>query len=444
MASNVPTNLELFNLAPIGSRGIEMGAAGRAEESEVLSYGKTKRGAKKIASNIADVSSNIRSLSLSALTAADVYTAKKSFASYYLKYMNDVAKIPTTANDLKTEHTRMNEEREMALSYAQQSVDKTQAVSTRVLQSEFKKNENGSFWAEVVKNIIMPFNNFNSNTKARIIEDAAKITYGNSLQKREAAIDIAGTTLETAVYQAINVFLISSIYRYGIKEVLKSTFDIEDDDDFYESLSGSFRKWYTYVLRDLAVGGFGAGVEDSGITVMNTMAYLFSEDAWSDTGKDVFSWLREEPTFQPSFKPQNTIDFGWYDALGTYGIPFKTAQKSISDISYSIKGEAPSAFFFQKSVRKENERSDLSGVSEKDVQLSDEQKRFFLFMGIANGVSAISGFQDADIMRAGERLKSNIKRGERLKQYPSKMKGGGMKGGMKMGGMGGGSMKMGR
>lgn len=444
MASNVPIDLELFNLAPIGSRGIEMGAAGRAEESEVLSYGKTKRGAKKIASNIADTSAGIRSLSLSALTAADVYTAKKSFASYYLKYMNDVAKIPTTANDLKTEHTRMNEEREMALSYAQQSVDKTQAVSTRVLQSEFKKNENGSFWSEIVKNIIIPFNNFNSNTKARLIEDASKILYGNSTQKREAAIDAAGTTLETAAYQAINVFLISSIYRYGIKEVLKSAFDIEDDDDFYESLSGSFRKWYTYVLRDLTVGGFGAGVEDSGITVMNTMAYLFSEDAWSDTGRDIFSWLREEPTFQPSFKPQNTIDFGWYDALGTYGIPFKTAQKSISDISYSIKGEAPAAFFFQKSVRKENERSDLSGVSEKDVQLSDEQKRFFLFMGIANGISAISGFQDADIMRAGEKLKSNIKRGERFRQYPSKTKRGGAKGGMKMGGMGGGSMKMGR
>jgi len=444
MTSNVPTNLELFNLAPVGSRGIEMGAAGRAEESEVLSYGKTKRGIKKVVSDVGDVAANIRSLSLYALTTADVYAAKKTFASYYLQYMNEVAKIPTTAEDLKTEHTRMNEEREMALSYAQQSIDKTQAVSTRVLQSEFKRNENGSSWAELIKNIILPFNNFSSNTKARLMEDTSKMLYGNSMQKKEAAIDVFGTTLETAAYSAINIFLISSIYRYGIKEVLKSAFDIEDDDEFYDSLSGSFKKWYTYVLRDLTVGGFGPSVEESGINIMNRIAYVLSGNAISDTGKDYFSWVKEEPTFQPPFNPRNNSDYGWYDILGTYGIPFKTGYKSMLDISYAANGEAPAAFKFEKKVRKENERSDMSNITEKDVQLSDEQRRFFLFMGLANGLSAISGFQDADIIRAGEKLRYGIIKEEKFRQYPKKSKGGGMKGGMKMGGMGGGSMKMGR
>jgi len=445
MSNKVPSDIELFNLAPIGSRGIEMGAAGRAEEAEALTYSKTQRGAKKVLSTISDVTSKIRELSLTALTKTDVYVAKKSFAGYYLKYMNDIAGIPTTAKDLQTEHERMNEDRQMALSYAQQSVDKTQGVSTRILQSEFKKNQSGSSYGEIIKNIIMPFNNFSSNTKARTIEDGAKIIYGNRAQKAEAGRDLAGTVLETAVYQAINVFLVAGIYRYGIKEVLKSAFDIEDDEDFYESMSNSFKKYYTYVLRDLTVSGFGTSVEDSGIWVMNRMAYLFSEDAWSDTGKDYFEWLKDEPTFQPSFKPKNTSDFAFYDGLGSYGIPFETFQKSISDISYAVKGKAEAPVSFEKRTEKVGSRTDMYGVTTKEIDLTKEQQRFFLFMGIANGISALSGFQDADIMRAGERLKSNIKRGERIRQFPQKRSsGGGMKGGIKTPKAGTGGLKTGR
>ena len=445
MSNKIPNDIELFNLAPIGSRGIEMGAAGRAEEAEALTYSKTQRGAKKVLSTISDVTSKIRELSLTALTKTDVYVAKKSFAGYYLKYMNDIAGIPTTAKDLQTEHERMNEDRQMALSYAQQSVDKTQGVSTRILQSEFKKNQSGSSYGEIIKNIIMPFNNFSSNTKARTIEDGAKIIYGNNAQKAEAGRDLAGTVLETAAYQAINVFLVAGIYRYGIKEVLKLAFDIEDDEEFYDTLSGSFKKYYTYVLRDLTVSGFGTSVEDSGIWVMNRMAYLFSEDAWSDTGKDYFEWLKDEPTFQPTFKPKNTSDFAFYDGLGSYGIPFETFQKSISDISYAVKGKAEAPVSFEKRTEKVGSRTDMYGVNVKEIDLTKEQQRFFLFMGIANGISALSGFQDADIMRAGERLKSNIKRGERIRQFPQKRSsGGGMKGGIKTPKAGTGGLKTGR
>jgi hypothetical protein len=445
MSNKVSNDIELFNLAPIGSRGIEMGAAGRAEEAEALTYSKTQRGAKKVLSTISDVTSKIRELSLTALTKTDVYVAKKSFAGYYLKYMNDVAGIPTTAKDLETEHQRMNEDRQMALSYAQQSVDKTQGVSTRILQSEFKKNQSGSSYGEIIKNIIMPFNNFSSNTKARTIEDGAKIIYGNNAQKAEAGRDLAGTVLETAVYQAFNVFLVAGIYRYGIKEVLKLAFDIEDDEEFYDTLSGSFKKYYTYVLRDLTVSGFGTSVEDSGIWVMNRMAYLFSEDAWSDTGKDYFEWLKDDPTFQPTFKPKNTSDFAFYDGLGSYGIPFETFQKSISDISYAVKGKAEAPVSFEKRTEKVGSRTDMYGVTTKEIDLTKEQQRFFLFMGIANGISALSGFQDADIMRAGERLKSNIKRGERIRQFPQKRSSGGRKqGGIKTPKAGTGGLKTGR
>ena len=179
----------------------------------------------------------------------------------------------------------------------------------------------------------------------------------------------------------------------------------------------------------MTVSGFGPTVESAGVFVLNRFAYLFSEDAFSDTGKDFFEWLKDEPTFQPSYKPRNTSELSFYDGLGVYGIPFETADKSISDISYSVKGKAEIPTFMGKS---------------KEVELDEEQRRFFLFMGIANGISALSGFQDADIMRAGERLKSNIKRGERIKQFPVKRSAPKIKGGIKTPKAGTGGLKTGR
>jgi hypothetical protein len=87
----------------------------------------------------------------------------------------------------------------------------------------------------------------------------------------------------------------------------------------------------------------------------------------------------------------------------------------------------------------------MYGVTTKEIDLTKEQQRFFLFMGIANGISALSGFQDADIMRAGERLKSNIKRGERIRQFPQKRSSGGRKqDGIKTPKAGTGGLKTGR
>jgi hypothetical protein len=440
ITSRVPNDIELFNLAPIGSRGIEMGAAGRAEESEFLTYSKTKRNAEKVLSSINEISASARRLSLLALTNTDVYVAKKAFLSYYLDYMNNVAKIPTTADDLSTEHTRMNEQRELAISYAQQMVDKTQASSTRALQSEFKRNQNGSSFQEIVKNIVMPFNNFNANTKARIIEDGIKIAYGNNLQKREAAIDLAGSIVESATYQAINIFILSSIFRFGIKEVLKGAFDVEDDDDFYEQLSKSYKAFYTNVLRDLTVGGFGTGTEESGIKAINYIAYLLSEDAWSETGKDYFDWLRDEPTFQPPFTAPENPEFTTFDAIGAYGIPFEAAQKAYRNLSYAAKKEGESVTSYRGRVIKERGRDYPSNVSIRKVELTDEQQKFFLYLGLTQGLSAVSGLQFGDVLRASEKLGNRILRGERYRQHPPRRGSSAVKG-IKVKGIGAGGIK---
>lgn len=420
VTSKLPSNMELFNLAPIGARGIEMGAVGRSEEAEAITYTKTKRGIKAVGATVAEASRKTREVSLTALVATDVAVAKKTFTAYYLEYMNEVAKVPTTVKDLPTEHARMDATREEALSYAQQALDKTQGASSRAMLSEFKRNESGSSYNEIIKNIVMPFNNFSSNAKARLIEDVRKSIYGNGLQKREAATDLTGSILETVGFQAVNVFVVTGIYRYGVKNVLKSVFGIEDDEDFYESLSGSFRKFYTNTLRELTVSGFGPAVENAGVYVLNRMAYLFSEDARSDTGKDFFEWLKTEPTFQPQFTPRSTSEILPFDNIGVYGVPFRTLGDSYDEVRAGIEGTTEAEVTFNTRKKSELKETELSGVSRKQIALTEEQRRFFLFMGILNGVSALSGLNDADIIRGGEAIKRKIEREEAKSQFPTK------------------------
>ena len=46
--ARVPSTIKLFDYAIIGARGIEMGAVGRAETTEALTYTKAQRGVKKV------------------------------------------------------------------------------------------------------------------------------------------------------------------------------------------------------------------------------------------------------------------------------------------------------------------------------------------------------------------------------------------------------------
>jgi hypothetical protein len=445
LSGNVSPNIKLYELSPIGAAGLQMGAAGRSEGVEALMYSKTKRGAKKVISNISDFTSKIREFTLTPLTNTDVYIRKKTFAAYYLEYMNDVAKVKTSAKDLETEHERMDENRRMALAYAQQSIDKTQATTVKELQSELKRNDNGSAVGEIAKNMFLPFNNFSSNTKARTVDDMQKIIYGNRMQKSEAAIDLAGSILEMAAFQAINVFVIAGIYRYGIKEVLKSAFDIEDDEEFFENLSDSAKKWYTLVIKDFVTGGLGTGTEESGIKLLNKSAYfvLNAFDAADD--KSYEEWLKGEPTFQPTYKPLTEPGLSYLDFIGAYGIPFETIGKSVEDITSGVKGVSEATKSIESRTEKGRKKGYNLNISTNEVDLTDEQRRFFLFMGIANGISGLTGLQDAEIMRAGERLKSSIKREERMRQYPKKRSSGVRKqGGIKTPKAGTGGLKTGR
>jgi hypothetical protein len=410
LSTRVPSTIKLFDYAIIGARGIEMGAVGRAETSEALTYTKSQRGIKKIVTDLSQWTGRNRDRSLYLLAKADVTAAQKSFLSYYLKYMNEIANIPTTAKDLATEHTRLDDIRKQAISYAQQAVDETQGSSSRALLSQFKRNESGSAFGEIVRNIVMPFNNFASNTRARILEDGNKVIYGNASQRAEAAVDLAGTTLETAAFAAVNAFIVTGIYRYGLKQVLQGAFDLEDDQDFYQFMSNKFKTFYTSISRELLLSGFGSTVENAGIEALNRLAYVIQKSSGVETGKDYYDWLKKDPLFKPQFEPKPDAISNVIGNIGGYGVAIRTGTTAWDEVSAGISGKATKEFTFEKRMESAKKRTTLKGEVGQEIDLKDNERSFYLFMGLLNGTAIFTGLSDADILRAGEQAKYGIER----------------------------------
>jgi hypothetical protein len=408
LATKGLNNIELFNLSTIGARGVEMGAAGKAETIQSLGYNKIKTGYKALLNSIQKITGKARELTLKPLSAADVNVAKKSFLSYYLKYMNENG-VKVEAKDLPTEHLRMDDLRKKALSYAQQAVDETQGVSNRAMLSELKRNDNGSFVQEVATNVLAPFNNFASNTKARIIEDVNKITFGNNSQKVEASKDLIGTVAESAAFAAVNAFVVTGVLRYGLKKVLAKAFGIDaEQEDFYELMSKKVKEFYTGIVREITLSGLGGEVEAAGIEILNQFAYKMQKLSGNESGKDYYTWLKEEPLFKPSFKPlEGSKTDAVLNNLGAYGIGLRTAQETATTIKEAATGEATTQYQFQKETGKEDKTTQLKGLVTEKKELTQEEKNFYAMLGLLKGFSLL-GLGEQDILRAAQSIKYDI------------------------------------
>jgi hypothetical protein len=54
----------------------------------------------------------------------------------------------------------------------------------------------------------------------------------------------------------------------------------------------------------------------------------------------------------------------------------------------------------------------LRGDVAEKIYLEDNERAFYLFMGLLNGAAILTGLSDADITRAGEQAKYSIERQE--------------------------------
>jgi hypothetical protein len=399
--------VELLNLRQIGARGAELGSAGKSEGVESLAYDKVKTGLKSVLTNFQKTTGKLRELTLKPLSSADVNIAKKTFLSFYLKYMNE-AGVNVTAKDLATEHLRIDDLRNEALSYAQQATDEMQGVSNRAMLSELKRNDGGSGVAEIALGTAMPFNNFASNTKARMLEDVNKLWTGNKQQKIEASQDLAGSLVESAAFSAVNAYIVTGLLRYGIRQVIAPIFGLKNEDDVYEYMSKKFQVFYTGFARENLLSGFGGEVEAGGIELLNMMAYNMQKLSGNESGKNYYEWLKEEPLFKSSYKvPQGDALARAFNNMGSYGIALRNIKDTYESVSGGITGVGKDIYGFEKETEKPGKKVLGQFTIKEDVPLTEEQKNFYLFTGLMQGMSLI-GLGEQDILRAAQSIKNDI------------------------------------
>ena len=401
-------NLPLLNLRTIGARGVEMAMISGAESSRKLSYSKTVNRFSKVGSILKESKAKFTELSLAALTNVDTNVAKRSFVSFYLEYM-DKNGFPISLKDLPTEHLRMNDLREEALSYAQQKTDLTQAPSKKEMMSAIQKSSDTGL--KIVQNVIMPFNNFASNNRARMLEDIRKLSLGNSSQKGEATMSIVSYAAETAVYSASKVILANTFYRYGLKQLLGYVFNIDvKDQDPAELLAKSFKNFYTTATREFMFSGFGGAAEGWGMDELNYAAFVTEKKIlpFSETNKEYFDYLHKDPLFKPQYTPPKNGLGMVLNNTGGYGILFSEAIDAVSNGKAAYTGIAKDEYGFEKMTVTSGKQVDAYFSVTQDVKLTQEQREFYMWLSIVQGISLSSGLRDNDLMNAWKGMRYDI------------------------------------
>jgi len=306
----------------------------------------------------------------------------------------------------------MDETRRLAMSYAEQQVDATQGVSNKIQQSKFKRNDNGDTMTELAKSIVMPFNNFASNTKSRMIEDIYQIKNGNSTQKKYASVDLASTIGETVAFQAANAFIIAGVERYGIRVGLGKLFGLDPEkDNVYEYTAKQFQKFYTGIAREIIFSGFGGEAEQVGMDGLNRLAYQLSEKSKKESGEDYYTWLKKEPLFTPQYTPPT--DNGvlkWSTNMGAYGIAVRNAYQVEEEARAAYKGVGEGEYEFTKQGKASpitKRKGTVTFDTPTDKYLNMNERAFSTFMALGHGLSAI-GLSEQDIIRAGESKERDV------------------------------------
>ena len=161
------------------------------------------------------------------LSRPDVFIARSSFQSYYLKYMGE--------SSIDWANHTPNQD---ALNYAEAMVSRQQNVNDPMLSGEFLTSEDGV--KRIARKILLPFASFGLNQKARLNSDIINLgSKTTSAEDRKIAFKSATATVaEMLTYRAISVGIGYSFYKAAAAIV--SGFIGDDDDEDKEN----DKKWF--------------------------------------------------------------------------------------------------------------------------------------------------------------------------------------------------------
>lgn len=415
-------NIPLLDMYSISLRGEQMGGAVRTGKTDAELKDLESSFVRDAADAFKKVSSVGRNLSLRLLEEGDVRVAKRSWLAYYMQSLKEQG-APIRVSDLPTEHERINgdEKREKAAAYAQQMVDETQVVSNAALMSDLKRKDK-NFYKEAIKNVLIPFNTFASNNRARMIEDIKFIFKGNGDQRKEAFGDLGASAAESVAFQGINTLILTALIKYPLHELLDWAFGLEDSDKktFDERLDLEMKKFYSNTIKDVLVGGLGNTAETAFMKGVNEglwQLHVLNTPDEDISQKNKRKWMQEQGLYVFDRVGIHPSDF-----LGTYGIYWDEVKGYYSDAKAAITGQGQYDYEYQNITEKEGYERTETVEASRQVDLNENEKSYMTFVSILN-LLALGGFRDADLKRIADAKKREILRKQADEQKQSQRRG---------------------
>jgi hypothetical protein len=251
-----------------------------------------------------------------------------------------------------------------------------------------------------------------------MLEDIRKLSLGNASQKKEAGMSIVSYAAETAAYSFAKVYVANAFYRYGLKELLGYMFNIDvKDQDPAELLVKNFKNFYTTATREFMFSGFGGAADTWKMDGLNYLAFLVEKK----TNEKYFDYIHKDPFFKPQYTPPKNGLGMVLNNTGGYGILFSEALDAVANGKAAYTGIAKDEYGFEKITETSGKQVDAYFSVTQDVKLTQEQKDFYMWLSIVQGISLISGLRDNDLMNAWKGMRYDIMKSGSKKKGVSKM-----------------------
>ena len=290
------------------------------------------------------------------LAKPDVWVARSSFITYYLKDMK------SKGENVKDIDWSTHEWNKDSAQYAQLMVDRQQNISDDKLAGDFLSSDDPT--KRIARKVIMPFATFIMNQKARMHNDFLTLRSKDSSieDRKSAAKSLAGLGAELAAYQLIG---------YGIKILVYDSIanalvgDDEEEEKKDKSLLGLklTAKQYSAtkfpvksivgdilsplpIFDDLVTFGFDKVMErfpqisnddiNKAVEEKNAILRLQGKDDMDDNAKTKFiDQLKSDNIYSVAFKNDNQAG----RAYGMVGIAYDTYKELIDLSAMAYTGE---------------------------------------------------------------------------------------------------------
>jgi hypothetical protein len=290
------------------------------------------------------------------LAKPDVWVARSSFITYYLKDMK------SKGENVKDINWETHEWDKDSAQYAQLMVDRQQNISDDKLAGDFLSSDDPT--KRIARKVIMPFATFIMNQKARMHNDFLTLRSKDSSieDKKSAAKSLAGLGAELAAYQLIGYGIKTLVYD-NIANLLVG--DDEEEEKKDKSLLGLklTAKQYSAtkfpvksivgdilsplpIFDDLVTFGFDKVMErfpqisnediDKAVEEKNAILRLQGKDDMDDNAKAKFiDQLKSDNIYSVAFKNDNQAG----RAYGMVGIAYDTYKELIDLSAMAYTGE---------------------------------------------------------------------------------------------------------